>query len=359
MKKTRICIFTMLMIIMLSITVFADGKRSSSNLFLFSDSANTTENVNGDVYAFAQDIKINSLVGGDVISCGQDITIKSDEILGNIRGAGQSLDVDVKNTKNITLAGQDISIGENTNCNAAYIASQSVDFKGNTNDLYVSAQDVVIDGKVKGNLEVNGENILITENANILGNIKIKSPNEAIVKGDMASKNINYENTASEANFKQEHKSNVLSEVMSIVTAMIVALLLFVIFKNYFYSVEKSLDLCLWKYMLVGFGILILVPVLIVFLCITVIGIPIGLVILFLYILSIYLCPMVTGITLGQRFLANKNIYLQVICGVLVIKILLLIPFIDAIAWVVCIMFTLGSICMKIVNYIYSKSNKI
>ena len=77
MKKIRIFVLTLLMVFMLSITVFADEMKSSSNLFLFNERINSTDEVKGDLYGFAQDINIKSIVGGDIISLGQQIDINS------------------------------------------------------------------------------------------------------------------------------------------------------------------------------------------------------------------------------------------------------------------------------------------
>jgi len=354
-KKIRIFAMTLLMVFILSITVFADEIKSSSNLFLFNEKINSTDEVKGDLYGFAQDINIKSIVGGDIISLGQQIDINSKQVLGNIRGAGQSIDIDVENTRNITVAGQEINIGKNTNANAIYASGQSINFKGNTNDLYLAGQDIVIDGTVNGNLGIEGENITITDKANVLGSVNIKSSNEPVISGNIDSKDINYEKIVHEKSFKQDDQFNLMTTVMGIITAIIVALLLFVIFKNYFYAVEKNLNSSLGKYILVGLGVLIVVPIAVILLCLTFIGIPIGLILLVLYILSMYLCPMITGITLGQRILKGQNQYLQVVCGVVAIKLLLLVPFISPIIWFVCIMFTLGSITMKTINKISSK----
>lgn len=348
MKQIRVGIITILMMFLLSITVFADGKNSASNLFLFSDSVNSTNEVKGDIYAFAQDININNIVGGDVISCGQNIKIISDKILGNIRVAGQSLNIDVKDTKNITVAGQEINIGKNTNCNAVYAAGQDINFKGITNDLYLAGENIVVDGDVKGEVNIDGENVIISENANISGTVNIKSTNEPIISSNIDKSNINYNKVVNENSFKENNTFNIATIFMSIVTAVIIGLLLFVIFRGYFYEIEKNINNSIGKNILVGLGTFIIVPIVSILLFITVIGIPIGFILIIVYALLMYLCPMISGITLGQIILKGKNEYLQVLVGVLIIKILFLIPFIDTITWFVCALFTLGCIVLKV-----------
>ncbi|HSQ88875.1 hypothetical protein [Romboutsia sp.] len=356
MKQIRVAIITVLMVFLLSITVFADGKNSASNLFLFSESVNTTNEVKGDIYAFAQDININNIVGGDVISGGQNIKIMSEKISGNIRVAGQILNIDVKHTKNITVAGEEINIGKNTNCNAVYAAGQDINFKGVTNDLYLAGENIVIDGDVKGELNVDGENVIISENANILGNVNIKSPNEPTINAKIDPSNINYNKVVTETSFKEQNTFNIATTLMSMLTAVIIGLLLFVIFRGYFYEIEKNVKHSIGENILVGLGAFIIIPIVSILLFITVIGIPIGLIFIIFYVLLMYLCPMISGITLGQIIIKDKNEYLQVLVGVLTMKILLLIPYIDTITWLVCVLFTLGCIVLKAFSMCRRKS---
>lgn len=350
MKKMRILILSLFIVIMLSITIFADEKSSSSNLFLFGEDVSSAEKVGGDIYAFAQDIDVSNVVNGDVISFGQKINIKADRVLGNIRSAGQSIDIDVKNTKNITVAGQDITIYEDTVANAIYAAGQNIEFSGTTNDLSLAGSNVLIDGAVNGNLEIRGEYITLGENAKVDGNITIKSENEPTVKGSVAWKDIDYEKINHKSNYEKEN-SGLFSKIMNIISSVIVAVIMFVLGKSYFSSLEKSINMNLGKFILIGLALLIGIPVCILTLFMTVIGIPIALMLLGIYICVIYLAPMFTGILLGNVILNKKNKYLQVICGVILIKLILMLPYLGTILGFGCTMIMLGSLFSSLVNY--------
>lgn len=350
MKKIMISIFSLLTMIMLSINIFADDEVTSSNIFLFGDDVISKKQVMGDIYAFAKGVEVSNSVNGDVISFGKDINIKSDRVLGNIRGAGQFVDIDVKNTKNITVAGQSVKIDENTVSNAIYAAGQNIEFNGSTNDLYLAGSNIIIDGVVNGNLEVRGNNITIGDNAYVYGSINIKSENEPTITGSVAWKDIEYEQVNYKSNF-EKNNVEIVAMVMNSVNAIIISILMFILAKGYFIKLNKDVNLYLGKFILVGLALLIGIPVLILTLILTVIGIPIGIMLLGIYICIIYLAPMYTGIILGQKILRDRYTYLQVICGVIALKLIVMLPYIGTIAGLGCMMFMLGSLFISLINY--------
>ena len=114
MKKKGIFILTLLMMILFSVNSFADSIDSASNYFAFKENVNITEDVSGDIYSAGREVNVENSVVGDTIAAGEIINIKSKEIRGNVRCAAQTLNIDSKNIKNITCAGQNIDIGKNT-----------------------------------------------------------------------------------------------------------------------------------------------------------------------------------------------------------------------------------------------------
>lgn len=351
MKKIRVWIFSVLIIALLSITVFADDSITSSNLFLFGKDAKSQEKVIGDVYAFAKGVEVLESVNGDVISAGKDIDIKSDRVLGNIRGLGQYIDIDVKNTKNITVAGQKIKISEESVSNAVYVAGQSVEFNGTTNDLYIAGNNVVIDGIVNGNLDIRGKNIIIGENACVYGDIKIKSENEPIITGSVAWKDIDYETINYKSYFEQSN-IGIFSKVMNIVSSVIVAVIMFIMAKSYFLKLNSEVNTYIGKYILIGVALFIGIPISIVILTLSIVGFPISLILIGIYLSIIYLAPMYSGIIVGKKLLRNNNEYIQVIVGVLLIKVMLMLPYVKTIVDFLCCIFMMGSLFIFIKRYI-------
>lgn len=347
MKKRYIAILALMIVLIFSINIYAEGKNKTSDLLLFSNKVNNNKDVFGDIYAFAQDIYIENIVDGDVISIGQDITVNSDIINGNIRLVGQSISINVNDTNNITVAGQTININNDTNCNKIYVASQDFRFQGQANDLYVKAQDIVIDGTINNNLDIECENVIISENAKLLGDINIKSPNKATVYGNHNLDNVHYEKTI----FKEVHHTfRVMPILTSFISAIVIGTLIFILFKKYFNTFNNGFSINIGKYLLCGLCIFIIFPILFLLLCISVIGIPIAIILLILYILVLYISHIIVGIILGKYIFKRYNIYLQIILGICLIKILIYIPIIGFLLGLCTILFTLGLITLNLIS---------
>ena len=354
MKKRIICIFTTIVILMFSVVAFAEDTTTSSNLFSVDSNIDVNKDVDGDIYTFGDSISIGNIVGGDIISAGRDINIQSSEVKGNIRTASQTVNIDVGKTKNITLAGESINIGDKTNANAIYLAASDINFKGETNDFYASAQTIVIDGTVNGNLNVDCENITFTENSLVKGNIKIKSSNEPNLNSKMSMSDIDYEKITTNKEEGMFSESNIVAFLISLVAAIITGLVLYVLLNKSLFRLDRKLDK-IYKYFLIGLATFIIIPILSIILIISVICVPVGIIILILYGIITYLCPIILGIILGQLILSKQNSILQILLGILMIKILLLIPYISFIIWFISILFVFGLITMKLYSYICKK----
>lgn len=348
MKKRIVCIFLVVSILMFSTSVFAEDTSSSSNLISFDNNIEVNNDVDGNTYTFGDRVSIGTMVGGDIISAGRIIDIDSLEVKGNIRTAGQIVNINVESTKNITSAGETINIGNKTNANAIYLAARDIKFMGQTNDFYASGENIIIDGIIKGNLNVDCRTLTLTENAEVEGNIKVSSPNEPNLNSKTTLADIDYEKISNK-NYQEKYfsKSNISWELMSLATAIIIGFIIYMLFKQSFLDVEKDLN-GIFKYLLIGLPTLILLPIIAIFMMFTVIGIPIGIIALILYGIVIYLCPVVTGIILGKIIFRKGNAYLQVLGGIVIVKCILLVPYISVIVCLISVLLVLGFINMKI-----------
>ena len=346
MKKKILYIFTLLIIFILTSNVFAENTTTSSNLFSFNNNISIDKDVDGDVYAFGQTISIDNLVLGDIISAAKDISIESEEVKGNIRIVGQKLDINVKNTKNITAAAENISISKDTNSNAIYAAARSINFKGYTNDLYASGETIFIDGIIKGDLNVDCETLVLMENAEVMGNIKVKSPNQPVINSKITLNDIDYEKVT-KGNEVWLNKSDISWEIMSICTAILMGFIIYIIFKKSFIEVDRNLKGII-KYLLIVLSTLILIPMISIIMIITIIGMPIGIIILILYSIIMYLCPVIVGIMLGKILFTKSRFYIQILGGIIIIRLIMLIPYISFVAWLLSLSFVMGFVSIKI-----------
>ncbi len=359
MKKKGVFILTLLIMILLTVNVFADSIDSASNYFAFDEDVKISKEVLGDIYSAGRKIDIKDNVEGDVIALGEIIDITSDEVNGNIRSGAQTLNINSKNIKNITSFGQNINIEEKTTAKAIYVSAENINFKGSCEGFYATGDTIIINGKVNGDVNVTCDELIIADNGDITGDIEVYSPKDPIVNSNVTMDDIQYtkiENSTSE----NELKAFVgFGTIISILASLIIGLLLYSLFKKFFINSDDLLIKEPLPIVLGGMASFILAPIVSLLLFLTVIALPLGVISLIMYFIVVYLSPVIMGIILGRLILKNKNPYLQLLIGILVIRILTLLPIIGGFVWVVSGMITQGLIVYAFYQSIKYKENRI
>jgi hypothetical protein len=104
-----------------------------------------------------------------------------------------------------------------------------------------------------------------------------------------------------------------------------------------------------WKSLGLGFAFLILVPSVVIILAITLIGIPISIFCLFIYVLAIYLSKVFVGLAIGERLMGlfrrerEGPRVSSLILGMIILALLVNIPYIGGLIWLASIMFGIGA----------------
>lgn len=359
MKKKGFFVLTFLMMILLTVNVFADNVDSASNYLAFNQDVSISKEVLGDIYSAGGRVTVKDNVDGDVIAFGETVDITSDKVNGNIRCGAQTLNINSKNVKNITSFGQNINIGKNTTAKALYLSGENINFKGSCQGLYATGDTIIINGKVDGDVNVTCDELIIADNGEIKGNIEVYSPKEPIVNSNVTMDDIKYTKMESSKNESELKALLGFGTVISILASLIFGIVLYSIFKKFFI---KSSDLLVKEplpVVLGGMASFILVPIISLLLLITIIALPLGIVSLIMYFIIVYLSPVIVGIIVGRIILKKKNPYLQLLVGILIIRVLSLLPMIGGFVWVVSGMIAQGLIVYTFYKSIKYKENKI
>lgn len=359
MKKKRFFILTFLMIILMTVNVFADSVDSASNYFAFNQDVNISKEVLGDIYSAGGRVTVEDKVDGDVIAFGETIDISSDEVNGNVRCGAQTLNINSKNVKNITSFGQNINVGKKTTAKAVYLSGQNINFKGSCEGFYATGNTIIINGKITGDVNVTCDELIIANNGDVEGNIEVYSPKEPIVNSNVTMNDIKY--TQIENSNNQNKLKALLSfgTVISILSSLILGIVLYSVLKKFFINsddliVKKPLPIVLG-----GIASFIVIPIISLLLFFTIIGIPLGIVSLIMYFIIVWLSPVIVGILLGRIILKKKNPYFQLLVGILIIRVLILLPIIGGFIWVVSAMIAQGVIAYTFYKSIKYKENRI
>ena len=359
MKKKGVFVLTLFVMILFVTNVFADSVDSASNYFVFDENVNITKEVFGDVYSAGRKVQVRDNVKGDAIIAGEIVNINSKEVNGNIRCAAQTININSKNIKNITLAAQNINIDENTVANGVYLAGQNINFIGSCKGLYATGGTIIINGKIDGNVSVSCDELIIADNGEVSGEIEVYSPKEPIVNSKVSMNDIKYtaiDNSQDENTLKAFMG---FSTIISILASLILGFVIYSIFKKFFINSDELLVKEPLPIVFGGIASFILVPIASLLLFITIIGLPLGMLSLLMYFIVVYLSPVVMGIILGRLVLKGKNPYLQLFIGILVVRLLSLLPMIGGFVWVVSGMIVQGFLVYTFYQSIKYKEKRI
>ena len=314
-----------------------------------------------------ENIKFEDKVIGDSALAGNLV-----DILGNIDGigfiagstvnvngsmeygfiAGKDVTVNGNIQKSIYIAGANVKISKDAKINRdLFIVADTVTLEGTINrDAAIGASELVIKtgSKIKGNIDTSADKITIEEGVTISGTLKYnENAKTNISEGATIKKTETY---------KQDEKvvettTNYSSTIKSIVNTIVVFVVIATVFSN---ATPKTVRIYEnnKKYLKnTGIGLLILccVPIVSLLLLVSTLGTSLGLILIVLYILGLYLSQIFTGFILGD-VIFNKlikkelNAILVGIIGIVVLKLLMLIPHIGGLITFVSLILGLGTI---------------
>lgn len=366
MKKTRIIIFSMLsFLLLIPIAVGAYSVKTDDSTYVSKDEViegnlytagsivSIDGTVTGDLICAGKTININGIVQGDVICAGEMITVNG-TVGGSVRVAGKSMNINASVGRGVMAFGEGVSIGPDaTIAKDVLLAGMNMDVKGKIGgDLHGGAANLILSGEVSGDVKMALEDINVSKDA-IINNDLIYTggsvgtiSNEAVIRGNTEHK--------FPIIYKRNISSIVLDNVYSIFAALVLGLVLISLWKKTTINITDRMEKKIWLSIGLGVAVLFLTPIIAILLAITVIGIPLAVILMLLWVVDLFLSIVFSGIMLGRillkKYMPKKkdSLIWTMIIGVTIIKLLGLIP---VVGWVFClfaVLLGLGGIFLHI-----------
>lgn len=327
------------------------GETIDSSLFVSGRTVDISGTVNGDIFCAGMNVSISGKVRGDVICAGQTVTV-SGTVDGDVRLAGQSVSIGGQITGSATVASSVFSLeSSSTISNDLSVAGNDLVLNGTVGrDAALAGSTATIDSKIGRNVNANVENVQLLGQANIGGGLYYTSFNEAQI--NQTAK------VAGETKRTQPaHSSNTLKKpfVISfgivlyiIASLMILSLALVLLFPGAVHTATSSAIQNPLKILLVGFVASLAVPVLIVILMISVLGIPLALLLLVIWLLILFLSGPVFGYYIGRLiFNKHKNPFLIMAVGSFLVLLALFIPILGFVVWLAALWMGSGMLLLE------------
>jgi len=339
------------------------------------------EVIEGNLYAAGSSLVIDGKVTGDIICAGQSININGD-VAGDVICAGQSININGKIGGNLRLAGNTINFNGQAERNGIIIGATVITSASSTigwdllilgnifelngkvgRDLYGSAGKVNLAGQIGKNLNLdfgmqnnNDKPLVITSTAKINGQLKYKSDKDAVINSGAVITGETIHNYPT-AVTKKSNLANLgwwWGKLISLFSALVIGLVLISFWRE---QIIKITNLISAKAgVSLGWGILalLLTPLIAIILLITIIGIPLALILMALWLIAMYVSKILVGILIGRTILSKywlkqkDSLILAMIVGIVIAYLVFAIPFIGWVIALMAMLFGLGGIMLAL-----------
>jgi hypothetical protein len=282
------------------------------NLYIAGANVTVNSNTIGDLFAAGANVNIFGTVEKDLNAAGSVLNINN-TVGGNARLAGGNVNVNFPVGGDLLVGGGFVAISEKSHVGG---------------DLVLAGGNVTIDAPINGYARIYGGNILI--NSKIDGNVFVETKDKngkltfgpnARVSGEITYKGVQQAEVRdgakiSEIKFTKLETPNVGAQFRSLLTLValvklfalfLAVLLLSIFFKKPALSVIVRGNEKPWQYLGIGLIALIFVPIVTLFLFITVIGSYLALLLLAVFALLALLATMMAPILVGSWMYKTLN----------------------------------------------------
>ncbi|MGB5519348.1 MAG: polymer-forming cytoskeletal protein [Gammaproteobacteria bacterium] len=256
--------------------------------------------VNGDVIVAGGELNLEGDINADLMAAGGSVTLDS-VVADDARLAGGNVRVNGKVGDDLLAAGGRIHLSPVARVGGrAWLSGGEVRVDGHVvEELRVAGGRVVIAGKVDGDVELRAEHIVIEESAEINGNLHYSSPHEAdIASGVRIDGEVVY--TPVDVDFKPIITQAIFAALLVLISIILTAVVLYRLFPVFCLRVSQSLSDEPWISLGIGLAVFAGVPVLMVVLFSTLIGLWLA-----LLLLVLYLVILLAGYLAGALFVGS------------------------------------------------------
>ena len=282
------------------------GETIKGDIFLFADRVRIEGTVDGDAYVFSHDVTANGHVTGDIIAFAHTLRIGG-QVDGNIRAAVNTLTVTGSVGKNALTFAEYANLdpaGKIGGSITAFVESLNVEGKLGR-DMLIFSKHLSISGAVGGGIQAKGGTLSISATGEVDGPVRFE--------GEVAPEVSPGAKLASPVEYKKwEHKrsyrdsSYYVWQVIWSAAYILFGLVLFSLMPEFSQEAVKSAE----QYgaaaglgVLVGFGL----PIAAVIACFTVVGLFIGVSAFFLWYGALYFGQVIVGALVGQWMMGRTS----------------------------------------------------
>jgi cytoskeletal protein CcmA (bactofilin family) len=324
-------------------------EKIDSSAYLAGRHIDVAGEINGDLFCAGQTISVSGIVHGDVICAGQTITLTG-KVDGDVRIASQSSSVGSIIEGNLTSASQDLTITANAKIGRD-VTGGATDLVLNGyigRDLVLGSDTAIINGNIARNIKSNLDNLTLGKNARVGGNIEYTSNNEL-----NKSKNAQVDGTVSRTQPARNTERNgwfgIGFRIYWFFAMLLIAMVLVLLFPAIFEASAVRTMASFGLTLIFGIVATLFTPIIFGLLMITIIGIPLGIILMFGWIMALILSGPFTAYLIGRElWRSQKSRVLVMLLGAVLLLLIYQIPILGAIALLAAVFIGMGMIVREL-----------
>lgn len=313
---------------------FPAGQTLEDDLYVFGGTATIDGDVSRDLIVAGGTVTISGTVGGNLNVAGGTVTVNG-PVRGTVRVAGGSLTLTAPIGWDLVVAGGNVEVGREARVgHDLVIGGGSVTVDGNVGrDIRGSAGTLSIDSTVGRNVVIDvNDRLSLGPTANITGNLDYRGPTASVAAGARV------QGTTTQ---RQPERRSTGDAVVSWIGGLLLRLawalvagtaLVLLLPKRVAGAAsalrERPVVCVAW-----GAGLLLVVPLIVLVLLVTVVGVPVALILAGAYAAALYLSQVIVGIALASlvlprsvREVARVRLWAAMLAGVTVVVLVRLLP---------------------------------
>lgn len=331
----------------------------SDDLFVAADSVQIDGKVEGDVYAAASTVIVTGFITGDLITAGETITV-SGTVGDDIIAAGKTIDLDgARVTGSARVFALTVLADDKTAIDETLVfGAQTMNIVGTVGRNVVgAAADASVDARIGRDVLVGASNFSVSDTSVISGNVTYSAAENARIEEGAeitgAVKELAPAPTPKEQTTERNAFAgmNVGFRMWSYFAALLVGVVCIRFGREFVKSAADTINKKMFASLGWGMIMLIFAPIALLFLMFTLIGIPLALFLLLLYIFELYASKIIVGAWLGEKIntkLKQKsdNPYMKYALGLLVLYVVNMLPVVSLFTSLFSLLAGLGAIVL-------------
>lgn len=317
--------------------------------------------VNGTTFVAGENIHINGMINGDLFVAAQNAFITG-EVTGNIYFVGMAIMMEGIVGQDTFLAGQTMTVSEDAILERdLFSVGATIIKEGDVGrHMYGAGERIVLSGSIGGKADFNVDQLTLGSNSVIKGNLIYRSEQEADIE---TGADVQGETDFRLIQRRQQRmdndgmRRNISARIWSFVWSVLSAVLIWFVMKwlRPTWWERTASPLLERPGIAIGVGLLALVvtPLAAIIIMITIIGIPLGILVLLGYGILLYLAKILVSVAISLAITSRTNEIGKsrtgwlVVLSLIILGLLGMIPYLGFILWLLVAVSGLGTFVMS------------